>query len=544
MFHEFPYTNFSEMNLDWLVCMCKKNNGLHLAVQGDYLRLLNADNEVVSSVQVSYAEKALTDIHGRDIDAYIFSAGTNGDTVVFTHGDNTITSISIPYSEKSKYDINHNEIVDYVYNVQVAGNKLRITHGDGTIAEIICPFATSAKEDVDGHDIKTYACELTVDGDIIVLRDRDGRVLNSVIVPFSTKSLQDGSGNTITATYGNSLDTGTTTVSLIAKDGTVLDTITVPYATEASHATNSDNAILATDATNAIESVAIVGDKLVFTTYGGTQTEILCPYSIKSQKDDLGNIIKNTYIANVTANSNTGEISFLDAQGNTIVTIVPQVEKAKKDTYNNLIADYIKQILVDSQSNYVTVVHGTGATDTLTINYSTHAFKDINDQAIHNTYITYMECVEDVVDGHYKLVCYNGDIPKAELFRFEVTAYMAQCDVNGRELTTYVGDVVVDEDDDKYIDVFDGEGNVKNVITGSVTTTPTGSVSATASGTAVALTSGTAPSITYNSGTETLTFNAGAFPTVSSVTDPTVSATFTGDEVTEDVHFTDTPPTP
>ena len=152
-----------------------------------------------------------------------------------------------------------------------------------------------------------------------------------------------------------------------------------------------------------------------------------------------------------------------------------------------------------------------------------------------------MECIEDVEDGHYKLVCYDGDTPKAELFRIELLAYGAQCDVNGRKLTTYVGDVVVDEDDDKYIDVLDGEGNAKNVIAGSVTTTPTGTVSATASGTAVALTSGTLPSITYTANTETLTFNAGAFPTVSGVTDPVIDADFTGDAVTSDVNFVDTP---
>jgi len=529
------------MNLDWLICACKKNEGLHLAVQGDYLRLLNGNNEVISSVKVSYADKALTDIDGKEIQTYIFDAGVNGTTLVFTHGDNTVTTLTVPYADKAKYDIDGHEIEDYIYNVQLAGDKVRITHGDGTISEITIPFATRAKYDDDNNDIETYACSLEVDGDTIVLRDRKGRLLNSIIVPFSTKTLQDGSGNTITATYGNSLDTGTTTISLIAKDGTILDTITVPYATEASHATNADHATLADDATNAIESVTINGDKVIFTTYGGTQTEVTIPYAIKALKDDLGNTIKSTYIANVTANSNTGEISFLDAQGNTIVTIVPQVEKAKKDTYNNIIADYIKQILVDSQSNFVTVVHGTGATDTLTINYSTHALKDINDQAIHNTYITYMECVEDVVDGHYKLVYYNGDIPKAELFRFEVTAYMAQCDVNGRELTTYTGDVVVDEDDDKYIDVLDGEGSAKNVIAGSVTTTPTGSISATASGTAVTLSAGTPPSIVYTASTETLEFKPGAFPTVSSVTDPTVSADFTGDAVTEDVHFADTP---
>lgn len=462
MFHEFPYTNFSEMNLDWLVCMCRQNQGLHLAVVGDYLRLLNADNEVISSVQVSYAEKALTDVHGRDIDAYIFSAGTNGDAIVFTHGDNTITSIVVPYSEKSKYDINNNEITDYVLQVQVAGQKLRITKGDGTIAEITVPFATQSLQDTEGNDIKTYACELAVDGNKLVLRDRAGRVLNEVVPNYAVSASKDEDGDVIADTYATTLDTGTTTVVLKNKSGATLSTITVPYATEAGHTPNADLATLATDCTNAVESVVVSGDQIIFTTYGGTQTAITSPYSVKSLKDSLGNEIKSTYVANVTQDVNTGALNFIDAEGHTIVTLVPTVDKAIHDSYNNVIADYVKQILVDSQSNYVTVTHGTGAVETLIINYATHALNDINEQAIHNTYITYIECIEDVNDGHYKLVCYNGDIPKAELFRFEVTAYSAQTDINGKDLTTYVADVGYNANQE--IEVKDGNGNLLNTL--------------------------------------------------------------------------------
>ena len=460
MFRNFTYpgSDFHEMNLDWLLCMCQKFAGLRLEVQGDYLRLVNERNEVVSSVQVSYADHALKDIDGNMIQAYILSVGTSGDTVVFTKGDNSVTAITVPYSEKAKYDIDGHEIEDYVLHTQIAGDKLRITKGDGTVAELIIPYSIRATDDEEGNDITTYATTLAVDGDNVVLRDRKGRLLNSITVAYAIRCLQDVDGNAIKSTYGSDLQTGTTTVILKSPDGTVLSTITVPYATEASHSVESDHAGLADDATNAIETVAIVGDQIIFTTYGGTQTAVTCPYSVKSLKDNLGNEITETYVANVGTNVNTGEIIFYDAEGNTIVSIVPQVEKAKKDTYNNLIADYIKQILVDVNSNYVTVVHGTGTTDSLIINYATKALNDLNDQAIHNTYISYIECIEDVDDGHYKLVCYDGDTPKAELFRFEVTAYSAQTDINGKPLTSYVADV--DYNASKQIEVTDGEGNV------------------------------------------------------------------------------------
>lgn len=468
MFRNFTYpgSDFHEMNLDWLLCMCQKFAGLRLEVQGDYLRLVNERDEVVSSVQVSYADHALKDIDGNMIQSYIISAGTSGDTVVFTKGDNSVTAITVPYANKAKYDIDGHEIEDYVLHTQIAGDKLRITKGDGTVAELTIPYAIRATDDEEGNDITTYATTLAVDGDNVVLRDRKGRLLNSITVAYAIKALQDVDGNAIKSTYASELQTGTTTVILKSSDGTVLSTITVPYATEASHAVDADHADLADDATNAIETVAIVGDQIIFTTYGGTQTAVTVPYAVKALKDGLGNEITETYVANVGTNVNTGEIIFYDAEGNTIVSIVPQVEKAKKDTYNNLIADYIKQILVDVNSNYVTVVHGTGTTDSLIINYATKALNDLNDQAIHNTYISYIECVEDVDDGHYKLVCYDGDTPKAELFRFEVTAYSAQTDINGKDLTTYVADV--DYNASKQIEVTDGGGNVLKTLANKV----------------------------------------------------------------------------
>ena len=453
----YPGTDFHEMNLEWLVAMCQKFVGLALNVSGDKLRLVNEAGEVVSSVTVSYAEKATTDKNGKDISTYIFSVAGVGDTVVFTHGDGTSTAVTVPYASKAKYDINGHELEDYIYNVQIAGDALRITHGDGTIVDLTIPYAVKASTDVDGKDLTTYAASLSVDGDNVVLRDAKGRLLNSITVAYATRALNDGAGDEIEASYGDKLQAGTTTVKLISKDGTQLSEITVPFATEASHATNADHATVATDATNAIESVTVSGDNIVFTTYGGTAYSITSPYSVKAQKDDLGNVIKTTYIANVTNDAQTGELQFRDAMGNIVVSLLPAVDTAKNDTYGNLIADFVKTISVSSNSDYVTVTHGTGNVDTLTIHYAETAWKDTNGNVIKNFYISYLECVEDVLDGHYKIVAYNGDTPRAELFRFEVTAYSAQTDINGKDLTTYVADV--DYNASKQIEVTDGGGN-------------------------------------------------------------------------------------
>lgn len=466
MFHDVPYTDFHELNLDFLLREFRKYGGLKLAVQGDKLVMLNDKDEVVSSVTISYATKALTDKNGKDITAYIYTVAGVGDTVVFTHGDGTTTSITVPYAEKAKYDLTGHELEDYIYNVQVAGDKLRITHGDGTIADITVPYAIKASTDDSDKPIDTYAASLTVENDNVVLRDSKGRLLNSITVPYAVKAQKDDDGDIIKATYGVTLDTGTTTVILKNKAGTALSTITVPYATEAHHADEADHATLATDATNAIETVTVSGDQIVFTTYGGVATSITAPYAIKAQKDDLGNTIKTTYVANVTQDSGSGVLTFWDAMGTEICHLTPIAGVALRDNYGNDIADFIKSIVVSQNSDYVTVTHGTGTTDTLTIHYSETAWKDTNGNVIKNFYISYLECIEDVDDGHYKIVAYNGDTPRAELFRFEVTAYSAQTDINGKDLTSYVADVSYNAGQE--IEVKDGEGNLLNTLRNAI----------------------------------------------------------------------------
>lgn len=459
MFRNFTYpgTDFHEMNLEWLVNMCQKFVGLALNVSGDKLRLVNENGEVVSSVTVSYATKALTDKNGKDIDTYIFSVAGVGDTVVFTHGDGTSTAITVPYADKAKYDLTGHEIEDYIYNVQIAGDALRITHGDGTIVDLTIPYAVKASKDANGKAIDTYAATLTAENDAVCLRDSMGRLLNSITVPYATKALNDVDGDAIKSTYAGVLTTGTTTVILKAKDGTVLNTITVPFATEASHSVNSDLATVATDCTNAIETVAISGDYIVFTTYGGQAFSIQAPFAVKAQKDDLGNTLKTTYVAGVTNDAQTGKLQFRDAMGNIIVELLPTVDTAVHDDYGNAIADYVKTIVASSNSDYITITHGDGDVDTITVHYSDTAWKDTNGNVIKNFYIADLECVEDIQDGHYKIVAYNGDTPKAELFRFEVTAYSAQTDINGKALTSYVADV--DYNASKAIVVKDGENN-------------------------------------------------------------------------------------
>lgn len=401
MFHDFPYTDFHELNLDFLMRQCGAGLGLRLAIEGDYLRLVNAKNEVVSQIKVHYSDTALSDTNGKPIKTYICDAQASGTALIFVNGQNEVTTITVPYAEKAKYDINSHEIEDYVYNVQVAGDKLRVTKGDQTIADITVPYAVQATEDEDGKTISTYAAELNVDGDSLVLRDAKGRVLESITVPYATEAYHaDSADMAAEAAHAEEADS----------------------ALDADHADIADLATVATDCTNAIQSVSISGNNVLFTTYAGQVTTLTIPYATKAQKDDAGNTIKTTYVASVSQNASTGEISFFDATGNVITSLVPTASKATYDNYDNEIADYIKNIVVSSNSDYVTVTHGDGAVDTIQINYSTHAFKDTNENVIKNTYCRLLTMETDTITGDSVLVGWNGDNPTAEIFRLRVRA--------------------------------------------------------------------------------------------------------------------------
>lgn len=598
--YKYPYSDFHELNLDYILKLCRESLGIGLKVVDKELYLVNDLDEPLSKVTISYADTALHDNDGNEITAYILDAGIDNKKLVFTHGNDEITAITVPYATQASEDDNGNRIDSYVKRVGVAGDKLLIVFGDQSTFSFNCPYAVKASTDVNGKDLVTYAAGIEVDGNEIVLTDGRDLEITRITVQYAEKANKDLDGDPIKSNYAHSLTTGTTTVKLIAKDGTELSEITVPYATTALTDTNGNAflsdyvealvvdgqrigveahdgtrlstitvpfATLATDATNAVETVQVVGDQMVFTTFGGQSFTITCPYSVRALKDNLQNEITKTYVANVTNNTTTGEITFYDAEGQEIVSMIPVLDKAIHDSYNNLIADYVKQILVDSNSNYVTVVHGTGTSESLIINYATHAWKDTNDNVIKNFYVAYLECIEDVQDGHFKLVAYDGDTPRAELWRIELKAYMAQVDVNERAITSYVGEVTVNSDDD--IEILDGEGNHLNSIAGAVSMTPSGTVQGTevtlgtttveevtSVGTLPSKAADTfvAPTFTYDATDESLTFDAGSFtegafnagtlPTSASKTVADGTATvddpiFIGDPEVANVEFSD-----
>ena len=298
---------------------------------------------------------------------------------------------------------------------------------------------------------------LEISGNQLILKTADNTIISAVTIPYATEAgsastansaaYASSAGSAASATYAASAGSATTATNATnathaASADTATSAASATSATNADHATAADMATYATSAGSAasadyatttgsvdhakcaFENVTSNGLKTRFTRGDGTTLDLDVPYAIKADRDVQNNPIASTYVANIV--NDNGTIKFYNALGFLIGSFIPTVANAATDSYGNTIADYVKDISVSSNSDYVTVDHGTGTADTLTIHYSETAWKDTNGNVIKNTYIKRLEIITDPNDGHKKLVAYNGDTPEAELFRFPIEAYSAQ----------------------------------------------------------------------------------------------------------------------
>ena len=298
---------------------------------------------------------------------------------------------------------------------------------------------------------------LEISGNQLLLKTADNTIISAITIPYATEA---GSANTAqsaayastagsasSASYASTAGSAATATNATnAAHATTADSATsansansatsaasADYATsagtaaEATHAASADYAASTGSvehAEKAFEAVRVDGDNLVFTLGDGTTVQVKVGVANRAMSDYGGNNIRTTYFASVF--DDNGTLRFRDALGNVIASVTPSSQVADQDSYGNTIADYIKTIATAPGSNYVTITHGNGTADTILIPYSDAAWKDTNGNVIKNFYAGSMEIVEDEDTGHYNLVVYNGDTPKAELYRFEIYAYKAQ----------------------------------------------------------------------------------------------------------------------
>lgn len=487
MFHEYPYSTYYE-DVDEICRMCR-DLGIRLEVKNDYLRLIDKKGNVISNVKISWAEEARFDEAGHMITSYIINIGADAHKLVINHGDGSVSTVTVPYAEESQ------TALDCIVELSSIDTGLHYRLGNGDVGTVVPGYSVKAEQSPSGRDIDNFAVSMVQNGAAIDLKDNYGDVLTSLIPAFATRALEDADGDVIDETYGTQLRTGVKTIKLVSKDGELLSEITVPWADSAKydedgneidefygHSIASVNGnlqlkdahgnVLSTAEVQdfgSITQVSIVGDQIVFTNRAGQTIAVTVPYAVKCQKDSLNNTIANTYIASVQNDTDTGALNFYDATGSLVCTLTPTVQTATTDNYGNTIADYIKSIVVDNQSDYVYATHGDGTVDSLVINYSKMALLDSNNNIIKNTYIKRIEFAEDPDDHHMKLLCYNGDNPEALVCRCDMLVDLSDLPF-GKSLDI----------DDHTLSLLDGNGNTLDSVTlpsegggSEVTITPT-----------------------------------------------------------------------
>ena len=272
-------------------------------------------------------------------------------------------------------------------------------------------------------------------GNQILLKTADNTIVSAITAPSaasagsantaSSASYASSAGSAASATYATSAGSAATATNATnaveahhAETSDLATTATsaynATYATTAGSATNATNAVNAQTAayaettgnvehaSAAIENAAVYGNNLRFTKGNGDTITFTPNFASKALRDNLNNVINDTYVANVI--NNNGTLEFKSASGATIVSLIPSVTQAVTDSYGNTIADYVKSVSVESGSDYVTIDHGTGTAETLQIPVSDKAWKDTNGHVIKNTYVKRLEIITDPNDGHKKLV--------------------------------------------------------------------------------------------------------------------------------------------
>jgi hypothetical protein len=455
--HKFPYTDYHEKGC--LPDFCKRY-GVKLAVVKDSLQLLDKDNNVLSQVKISFANQALEDIHGQNIDGYVRDIYNNatGTSAVITFGDGTQKQVLYERAQFAVKDALGTPLLLYMRDLNVKGNELEITRGTGATKRITVPYATKAEQDIEGNNILTYAASIGVDGNEVVLKDRQDNVLGRITVPYAETS---GESYELAATDRE--------IQLIDKDGNVISSIVVPFAEKAETAekdildelftksygskidlfnnkvrllSKEDDVLGEVELPNAIATVQIVGDSIVFSTVNGEEITITSPYSVRAEKDKLNNDL-TSYVKYGRVGEN-GEIQLFDANNNIVSTLVPTTKIATQDNYGNLLADYIKSIVFNEQSDYLVVTHGNGTTDTIVINYATKAHKDDLGNIIKNVYVK-TAALEYDEEGTPIFVAYNGE--GSEIWRIPLAfsvpyAERAGADAEGNVFTeTYANNI-------------------------------------------------------------------------------------------------------
>ena len=228
--NKYPYTDFHDVNLDYVIKLCRETQGLHLEVSGNNLLMKSADGTVVSCVDVSHAQQAdlaalatratTADAATTAINAnYATTAGsastadsatnaahaTTADTALTANTANTATNANhASAAEVATLAINatNAETATYaettgsvehaskaVEKIENNGNYLRYTLGDGTTVDVALQYAQRASRDSSANYItQTYVANVVDDNGVLKFLNAQGGVI--VLLSITATELQ------------------------------------------------------------------------------------------------------------------------------------------------------------------------------------------------------------------------------------------------------------------------------------------------------------------------------------------------------------------
>lgn len=470
--HEFPYTEYANNLNNCLYNMCCRA-GIKLAVVGDSLQLLDKCNFVLSSVKISQADIALKDIHGHNIDDYVYSVITRDNSLVIVDGNGNEYTLNIPYATEA----NHAVSADNATNAASATNATNAVHATSADTATNATNAVNATNashatSADSATNATNAVNATNAGHA-TSADSATNATNAATATnaghatsadTATKATQDASGNVITHKYVSRIELNSQTgeIAFYAADNSLISQI-IPIAQVA---TEDDEGNIIS---NYIKSIIFDNQSnyLVVVHGDGTTETIVINYSNTAWKDTAGNIIKNSYFKSVNIvydNDNEPWLVFYNGENSEIGRIQVVAQSA------NYATEAGHALTADSATNATNADHAT------TADSATNATNDADGDDIRRYYAHSLTTSGNNIQLKSKsglllntitapYATNAGTANEATHASTADTAYRAECDEDGANFTTdYIFDAIAVVDPNTWITTLEFLNKLSSVL--------------------------------------------------------------------------------
>lgn len=361
--YQYPYTDFHEINLDYILKLCRETLGLHLEVVDNKLQLKNELGEIISNVTISYATEAG---HADSADeattaqnaqhANTADSATTAQSATTATTAATATEATHATAADSATEATHATNADQAIRATLATSATEATHATNADYATQAGSATTAQTATSATTAAT-ATEAT----------HATNADNATLATRATNAVNDENGNRIISNYISRVVADNTGIlTFYAKDGSVLATIT-PVAQSATE--DSEGNVISTAVYDVIQNAQ--SDYLIIEHGDGTSETITINYAEKAWKDTANNIIKNVYFKRVAIvyDSQTSEpwLVFYNGENSEVarVQVVAQSANYATEAGHALTADHATT--ADSATN---ATHATTADSATNSDYA------------------------------------------------------------------------------------------------------------------------------------------------------------------------------